>query len=383
MKRIAFIPVRGGSKSIPLKNIMPLNGKPLVYWTANAANNAACIDEVVIATDDERIRDAVRSFSLPKVVLYDRDQMNAQDTSSTESVMLEYISKVNLDDEDIFFLIQATSPLLDSYHIEAMYKKMLQDRADSALSCVRNKRFYWTEEGIAINYDYRSRPRRQDFAGCLMENGACYINTVANIRRTNNRLSGKISVFEMPEYTATEIDEPDDFLVIEKLMKKYGQKNTNKCDIKLFLTDCDGVLTDGGMYYASDGTESKKFNTRDGMAFELLRNVGIKTGIVTGEISECVQHRAKKIKGDELFMGVRDKLSVIRELCNKYGIDLESVAYIGDDINDIEALRAVGFAACPADAQAEVKAVSGMTVLTSKGGCGCVREFGERFLGGK
>ena len=222
MSNIAFIPVRGGSKSIPLKNIRPLAGAPLVYWTAKAANDAACIDKVIIATDSSEIKRTVLALKhLDKVVLYDRDPQNAQDTSSTESVMLEYIEKAGLPDTDNFFLIQATSPLLKSSHIEGMYAKMLEENADSSLSCVRNKRFYWSEDGKPLNYDYRARPRRQDFAGLMMENGACYINTVGNIRRDRNRLSGKISVFEMPEYTATEIDEPDDFLLIEKLMERH------------------------------------------------------------------------------------------------------------------------------------------------------------------
>lgn len=380
MTKIAFIPVRGGSKSIPLKNIKPLNGKPLVYWTAKAANDADCIDKVVIATDDERIREIVRLFNLPKIVVYNRDPQNAQDTSSTESVMLEYIARSDLADDDMFFLIQATSPLIGSSHISDMFKKLVQEGADSALSCVRNKRFYWTEEGAAINYDYRARPRRQEFSGYLMENGACYINSVGNIKRDHNRLSGKISVFEMPEYTAIEIDEPDDFLIIEKLMKKYTHGSDRGRDIRLFLTDCDGVLTDGGMYYSSDGRELKKFNTRDGVAFEKLRQAGIKTGIVTGESSKCVMERALKIKADELVMGCRDKLSAIRDLCAKYDIQLENVAYIGDDINDVEALNSVGFAACPADAQPEVKDIPGVTVLFQSGGCGCVRDFARKIL---
>lgn len=377
MTNIAFIPVRGGSKSIPLKNIKPLNGKPLVYWTAKAANDAACVDKVIIATDCDAIRDAVRGFDLPKVELYDRDSENAQDGSSTESVMLEYLEKADLKDDDAFFLIQATSPLLKHEHIELMYKKMLFEKADSALSCVRNKRFYWSEDGKSLNYDYRARPRRQDFDGLMMENGACYINTVGNIKRDKNRLSGKISVYEMPEYTATEIDEPDDFLIIEKLMKKYGVEKTPKPDIKLFLTDCDGVLTDGGMYYAADGIESKKFNTKDGMAFELLRKAGIKTGIITSEKTEIVRNRAVKIKADELFLGVKDKLNVVKGLCDKYGITLKDVAYIGDDINDISVLSVVGIAACPADAQNEIKQIANIHILTKSGGQGVVREFME------
>lgn len=221
MTNIAFIPVRGGSKSIPLKNIKPLEGKPLVYWTAKAANDANCIDKVIIATDSKEIANVVKSFNLSKVVIYNREDINAQDTSSTESVMLEYIRKTALQETDNFFLIQATSPLLKTEHIDCMYQKMLKDNADSSLSCVRNKRFYWSDDGKPLNYDYHFRPRRQDFKGIMMENGACYINTIGNIKRDQNRLSGKISIYEMPEYTAVEIDEPDDFLLIEKLMEKH------------------------------------------------------------------------------------------------------------------------------------------------------------------
>lgn len=379
MHKIAFIPARGGSKSIPLKNIVPLNGRPLIYWVAKAANDAPCIDRVIVATDDRRIRNAVLAFNLSKVSVYDRDPDNARDNSSTESVMLEYIEKCGLNYDDMFFLLQATSPLLTGIHISEMYGKMLTDGADSALSCVRSKRFYWTPEGKPINYDYQSRPRRQEFSGCLMENGACYINSVGNIKRDKNRLSGKISIYEMPEYTAIELDEPDDLILLENLMKKYalGQKKTN---ISLFLTDCDGVLTDGGMYYGSDGIELKKFNTRDGMAFELLRKADIKTGIITGEISECVKRRAEKIRADELLMDEKDKLEAIRKLCEKHNIHMKNVAYIGDDINDLDALKQVGVAACPNDAQPEIKTIPGIHVLACNGGSGCVREFARLIL---
>lgn len=221
MSNIAFIPVRGGSKSIPLKNIKFLAGKPLVYWTAKAANDAACINNVIIATDSKEIEDTIRAFNLPKVELYHRISENATDTASTESVMLEYIKFAKIKKDDKFFLIQATSPLLKAKHIDEMYKKFLQDGADSSISCVINKRFFWSKDGKAINYDYKNRPRRQEFDGFMMENGACYINSVGNIVRDKNRLSGKISVYEMPKYTAIEIDELDDFILTEILMEKH------------------------------------------------------------------------------------------------------------------------------------------------------------------
>jgi len=221
MTNIAFIPVRGGSKSIPLKNIKPLAGKPLVYWTAKAANDSNCIDEVVIATDSPEIIKTVTDFNLSKLRIYKRKAENAQDTSSTESVMLEYIEAENPSDNDRLFLIQATSPMLTSEYIDNLYKKYLEENADSAMTGVVTKHFFWTKDGIPVNYDYKNRPRRQDYEGLIQENGACYINSVSNIKKDKNRMSGRISVYEMPEYTAYEIDEPDDFLIIEKLMEKY------------------------------------------------------------------------------------------------------------------------------------------------------------------
>lgn len=221
MSNIAFIPVRGGSKSIPLKNIKEICGKPLVYWTAKAGNESRYIDKVIIATDSNEIKNVIKAFELDKVEIYDRKPENAQDTSSTESVMLEYIQEANLNNDDHFFLIQATSPMLKAKHIDEMYEKFIQEKADSAFSCVISKRFFWSKEGKPINYDYRNRPRRQDFAGYLLENGACYINSVENIIRDQNRLSGNITYYEMPEYTSFEIDEPDDFIIIENLMERH------------------------------------------------------------------------------------------------------------------------------------------------------------------
>lgn len=219
---IAFIPVRGGSKSIPMKNIKIINGKPLVYWTTKAANDAGCIDKVIVATDSEEIKKTVVTFGLEKVEVYDRRAENAQDMSSTESVMLEYIEKSNLDPNDNFFLIQATSPLLKSEHIDGMYKKFVETKVDSMFTGVREKQFHWIEEddGVKpVNYDYKNRPRRQEFQGLIAENGACYINSVKNIIHDKCRLSGKIGVYELPPETAYEIDEAKDFLIIENLMK--------------------------------------------------------------------------------------------------------------------------------------------------------------------
>ncbi len=221
MSTVAFIPVRGGSKSIPLKNIKPFCGMPLVYWTAKAANDSQYVDKVIIASDSGKILRTAESFMLPKVLLYERDPANAQDNSSTESAMLEYISRAGLSDDDIFILVQATSPLTSSKDIDGAMRLYAETGADSLLTCSRTKRFFWNEDGTPINYDFMRRPRRQDFRGTLMENGAFYISSVKAVRESGCRLSGKIAVYEMAEWCGIEIDEPSDWVMAEDLMRKY------------------------------------------------------------------------------------------------------------------------------------------------------------------
>ncbi len=153
-------------------------------------------------------------------------------------------------------------------------------------------------------------------------------------------------------------------------------------NLKLFLTDVDGTLTDGGMYYTSSGDYMKKFNTRDGMGLQLLQRAGVKVGIVTSETTEIVSRRAEKLGVDFLVQGKRfgGKLEAVSEICRGLGVSLQETAYIGDDVNCRELLMAVGMAACPADAMPQVKAIPGIRVMTLKGGEGCVREFINGFL---
>jgi len=379
---IAFIPLRCGSKSIPLKNIEDFCGKPLVYWNLNALQNTSVIDKIFVAIDCDEIKSVVNSFKFNKVEIYNRDPQNSEDSSSTESVMLEFISKQDFNDHDFLFLVQATSPFTQSKDFEKALEILKSVNADSLLTCVRAKRFFWNKNGSPLNYDYKTRPRRQDFDGILMENGAFYINTIVNIKKHSNRLSGNIAIYEMEDYTAVEIDEEDDWFVAEKLMYKHILSKKNKINIRLFLTDVDGTLTDAGMYYSNSGEEFKKFNTQDGKGFELLRKSGIKTGIITSENTNIVANRAKKLKVDYLYQGLEHngKLEKVKEICKKEKISLSEVAYIGDDINCKELLQNVGIAACPINALEEIKAIPNIIQLNRAGGDGAVREFINKIL---
>lgn len=379
MTSLAFIPARGGSKSIPLKNIKSFCGYPLLYWNLQELSATKEIDKIVVATDNDEIDDVVNGFNFKKVQVYRRLAKNASDKASTESVILEYLSTLDQSfDDNRFMLVQATSPLTTRIHFSEGFNKIKSGNVDSVISCSRIKKFLWSETGQAINYDVNNRPRRQDFKGQLVENGAFYISTIKNIKESKCRISGKIAHYEMPECCLTEIDEPDDWYIAEKLMYKlfpYFPDNTFK-HIKLLATDVDGVLTDAGMYYTEAGDEIKKFNTRDGKGFELLRNQNIKTAMITSENTKMVKWRAEKLKADYVIQGVSgiQKLDELKRVCVLENISLKNCAYIGDDINCIPILESVGVAFCPSDAEKEVKAIKGITILNSIGGSGVFRE---------
>jgi len=220
---IAFVPIRSGSKSIPEKNIKKIHGKPLVYWSLKALQESKKIDQIYVALDCQKFEKIVRSFAFDKISIYWRSEENSQDHSSTESVILEFLNNniTQFQQNDYFILVQATSPMIKAHDLDKAFDLLKDKKADSLLSCTKTKRFFWSLDAKALNYNYKNRPRRQDFSGLFMENGAFYINTIGNILKYKNRLSGKIAIYEMPLYSAIELDEEIDWIIVEQLMQKY------------------------------------------------------------------------------------------------------------------------------------------------------------------
>lgn len=146
--------------------------------------------------------------------------------------------------------------------------------------------------------------------------------------------------------------------------------------IKLLLTDVDGVLTDGGVFYGPEGEVMKQFNIRDGMAVERLRAVGIDVGIITGELSQSVARRAEKLKIELLYLGCKDKPEALRQILIQRQLAPEEIAYIGDDVNDLEIMGMVGVSAAPSDALPQIVAIADY-FCSRAGGHGAFREFAE------
>jgi len=170
---------------------------------------------------------------------------------------------------------------------------------------------------------------------------------------------------------------------VDKLLRKNLRNiEAKKKDLpKLILLDVDGTLSDGGMYYTENGDQMKKFNVKDGfIIYRLVKRQNVQFGLISsGSAGNIMKHRAETLGIQHLYYGTRPKVDVIEEWLAKIGIGWEDLAYVGDDLNDLEVIKKVGISACPADATKRVREQADV-VLSRDGGRGCVREFLEEVL---
>ena len=273
-------------------------------------------------------------------------------------------------------VLQATSPMTKSTDINLALKKLRSENYDSLLSVVKTHRFTWSKNGESLNYDYRNRPRRQDFYGLLIENGAIYCTTQKGLMNSRNRLSGKIGTFEMVEETLSEIDSETDWSIIEQLLISKFKTKKSLGRINYLILDVDGVFTDGKVSFSKDGELSKVFDMRDGMGLEILRQHQVEIIVMTSENSEVVAQRMKKLKIENTFLGVKDKFSFLRKVCEEKAISFENLAYIGDDVNDLSNMLRAAWSFCPANATKAIKYHADI-ILKNDSANGAIREASE------
>ncbi|SFD02727.1 acylneuraminate cytidylyltransferase [Algibacter pectinivorans] len=372
MKQIGFIPLRKGSKGIPNKNKRKMVGRPLFTWVLGEAVFSN-LDEVVVYTDDQSIIDFITKeyhwTNKVKAVL--RSAESASDTASTEFAILEYCESINYN-FDVFCLLQATSPFTRKEDINICLEKLNEDY-DSALTVVNTHRFLWDKNGKALNYNPKERPRRQDFEGLLIENGAVYATTKDSLKSTKNRLGSNIAVVQMAEDSLHEIDSETDWTVVEQLLIERQKQAKQSKKITHLVLDVDGVFTDGTITYTKDGEHTKGFDMRDGMGLEILRQFNIKVIVMTSENSELVVKRMQKLQIEDVFLGVKDKYTLLNNIIKEEDISLSNVAYIGDDVNDLTNICSVGWSITPNNATDIVKHNADV-VLSKNSGAGAIRE---------
>jgi len=384
MKLCGFIPVRGGSKGIPRKNLRPFLGRPLAQWAIEAAAEAARVTTVVVSTDDVELAELAQNLNSSKVIVHHRSANSARDQASTEEVMLEFAQEDCSYDH--ILLIQATTPILSGALIDEAVEHYEASGADSLVSVVPMKRFFWIEAGDGarpLNYDPAHRARRQDQEGSYCcENGALYLTRMELLLSEQHRCSGRVTLFPMPTRYLWELDEPDDWDIVEGLQRPVASqlKSRRLSAVKFLAIDLDGVLTDGCMIYVA-GTSgiSKAFFTRDAVGITKVRAAGIKVAVITSDDSDVNRQRIERIGLDAFIVEKTDKAVALSKLAASWGLALDQCAFLGDDDSDLEAMRVSGVSLAPVDAAASA-AMAADIVLSAPGGRGCVREACEFIL---
>jgi YrbI family 3-deoxy-D-manno-octulosonate 8-phosphate phosphatase len=374
---LAIIPARGGSKGIPCKNIKRLNGKPLLAYSIEHARHTSAINRVVVSTDDSSVGAVAGEFQAQVIW---RPPEISHDAAESESALLhslEYLRKTEEYEPELVVFLQATSPLRAPNDIGNAIETLEREQADSLFSASPVHGFVWRREGerlSSLTYDYRHRQRRQDAPQDLIENGSIYVFKPWVLREFNNRLGGKIAVYQMSVLDSFQVDTPEDLEVIEQLMalRRTDPHEVDWSSVNLLVLDFDGVMTDNRVLVDEHGTESVWCHRGDGWGLERLKKAGVEVIVLSTESNEVVQARCGKL-GIPVIQDCRDKLRTLQEVARQRCLKPEQIAYVGNDINDLECMKWVGLPVAVADARPEVRA-NARIVTSFPGGAGAVRE---------
>lgn len=387
MEVLAIIPARGCSRGLPRKNVRSFNGIPLVGVTIQQAIQSHSVSRTVVSTDDDEIAEVAREFGAEVVR---RPREISGDEASSEAALLHVLDRLRHEasyEPDLVAFLQCTSPIRFPGDIDRAITALSSEEADSLLSVAPSHRFLWTTldgSPSPVNYDYRDRPRRQDRPPEFIENGSIYLFKPWVLRRFNNRLGGKIVMFEMDSSTASEIDSAFDFDLVRWIARYHNFPFSAAAllrKVRLVVLDFDGVLTDNRVLVTEEGKEAVLCSRDDGMGIELLGKAGLPIVVISRETNKVVAQRCGKLKIPSL-QGITNKEDVLTAYCQKLGVALGDVAYVGNDVTDIGCMSAVGVPVAVADAHPEAREAARI-VLRAPGGRGAVRELCDLFLAGR
>ncbi len=380
---LALIPARGGSKSLPRKNVLPLGGIPLVAHTIRAAQAASLVTRVAVSTEDPEIAEIARNFGADVV---DRPLELAGDEATSESALLHAIEHLEAAEgyrPDVLCFLQCTSPLTTSADIDGVLAAMLAAQADTALAVTRFHYFVWRHavdgDAVGVNHDKSVRQRRQDRHSEYLETGAVYAMDANGFQLARHRFFGQTVMYEMPASRVLEIDDPEDFmLAAERLGTDAASGIRLPAKIDGIVFDFDGVFTDDHVSVDESGTESVRCSRRDGMGIELLRNAGVAMTVISKERNPVVARRCEKMRLD-YQQGEDQKITALHAWIDSRGFSPENVIYVGNDVNDLECMAAVGCSIAPSDAHPHALEAASF-VLECAGGKGAVRELADIIL---
>ena len=350
------------------------------------ALDSSVVDAVYVSSDSDEILDVATRYG---AVAIRQPNKLATDAATSETEMfhaLDRIHRKNGTDPERIVLLQPTSPLREPTDIVNAVHAFDEQGVDSLFSdAVLDNFCAWIDDDGALKgktFDPWNRGRRQDQKPLYLENGSIYIFKPSLLRNTGNRLGGKIGRYSMPFWKSFEINtfenaELCEFYFRKHLLHYWRAKETpfNKKTIKLMVYDFDGVMTNNHALQFQDGTEAVWINRADGWGVDQIRKMSIPQLIISTETNTVVAARGKKLK-IEVIHGSGDKKADLIDYCSKIQVELSGVLYVGNDVNDLEAMQAVGFPVAPADAHPSIIAIA-KHVTHAKGGEGVIKELSE------
>ncbi|WP_018683423.1 acylneuraminate cytidylyltransferase [Actinokineospora enzanensis] len=373
---VAVVPARAGSKGVPGKNLARVGGVPLVARTVHALLSANRVNEVMVSTDSDEIAGVAAAAGATVV---HRPVTLSGDAATSESAVLHALDGLGAD-PDTVLLAQCTSPFLTPETVDAVVGKVRDEGFDSVFTGTRVHEFLWRPAAdgtvTGVNHDVRHRPRRQDRDPEFRETGALYGMRVAGLRAAGHRFFGRTGLVEVAWADALEIDTAAELELARRIAA--GRAAPVPMDVDALVTDFDGVHTDDRALVLQDGTEGVLVSRSDGAGVAALRAAGVPVLILSVELNPVVAARARKL-GVEVAHGVADKAERLRAWLAERGLSPARVAYVGNDLRDLDCLELVGWPVAVADARPEVRAVA-RVVLTSGGGAGAVREAADLIL---
>lgn len=384
---LVIIPARGGSKGVPQKNLRLLHGKPLVQIAIETALAVPAVSEVVVSTDSEAIAEvAIRAGA----TVVARPPELSCDLASSESAVLHVLETLLSQRgevlPDLICLYQCTSPLTSPEDLYGAIMQLLEGTCGSIVPVAPFHHFLWrqTPQGAeGVNHSVRPRLRRQEREAEFLETGAFYVFRRELFLETRSRFISPIGLYEMPKERVFEIDEIGDLEIAETLLGAFRAREVTGparllTEVKGIIFDFDGVFTDNKVHVDQSGIESVSCDRSDGLGIERLRNAGIPMIVISKETNPVVRARCEKLRLP-CIQACDNKIAELLRWVGDNSLEPGQVAYLGNDINDLECLRIVGFPIAVSDAYPEVRSVAS-TVLRRAGGHGAVRELADRIL---
>ena len=380
MEALVIIPARGGSKSIPRKNIRILAGEPLITYTIKSAKRSKYITKIIVSTDDPEIAEISQAYGAEVVW---RPANISGDIASSESALLHVLDHLKTKDNyhpDLVVFLQCTSPLTTSEDIDGTIQTLIEKNADSAFAVTPFHYFLWkpdhNEEAIGINHNALVRPMRQQRDPQYIETGAVYVMRTDGFLKTKHRFFGKTVMHITPKERHWEIDEPIDLSITEMLLQEQNKIQIMRAipnPISGIVFDFDGVFTNNKVIVHEDGSEAVICDRSDGLGLSQLKSLNIPLLVLSKEKNPVVQARCKKLE-IPCKTDVSEKITILKEWLQENKLNSANVIYVGNDVNDLSCMQYVGCGIAVGDAYPEVK-TSAKIILNSGGGNGAIREL--------